>query len=501
MKKQILFIAILLIISFLPSVSAKEINQEKTCFIYFTGIGCPHCAKTDPVVLIDLLKHENIFVIEYEIYHHQENAQLLLEYNNRYNFGLGIPLIILNKEKYILGDYPILDNINSITKLRKNPCLLIKGPVNFDNLDLTALPGKPKIWTNKKILIKTSGGNNNKLLKNLLISSNISNLSSILEEINYKIIEPQPVALSGKNVYFDNAIQLNGWIFQWNGPSLKTSKCPSCPPPKEWSSCINGTKKRINYKCNEKTNFQCIAYEEIASCITEKEKLTIAKLISLAAVDAINPCALAVLTLMLIAILTYNPKKKRNILLAGLAFITSVFIMYLFYGLVIIKFFQIVQALTAIRLWLYKFLGFFAIILGILNIKDFIKYKPGGPCTEMPLSLRPKVQKIISKITSPQGAFGVGIFVTIFLLPCTIGPYVIAGGILSAFEIIKTIPPLLLYNLIFVMPMIAITLMIYGGLAKIEDVSGWKEKNIRNLHLIAGIIMFTLGIAMFFGFI
>ena len=47
------------------------------------------------------------------------------------------------------------------------------------------------------------------------------------------------------------------------------------------------------------------------------EGLTIAKIISLAIVDSINPCALAVLTLMLIAILTYNPKDKRNVLLIG----------------------------------------------------------------------------------------------------------------------------------------------------------------------------------------
>ncbi|GAG48195.1 unnamed protein product, partial [marine sediment metagenome] len=48
-------------------------------------------------------------------------------------------------------------------------------------------------------------------------------------------------------------------------------------------------------------------------------ELTLLQITSLAAIDAVNPCALAVLTLMLIAILTYNPKKKINILLAGFA--------------------------------------------------------------------------------------------------------------------------------------------------------------------------------------
>jgi len=231
------------------------------------------------------------------------------------------------------------------------------------------------------------------------------------------------------------------------------------------------------------------------------EGLTLTKIISLAVVDAVNPCAIAVLALMLIAIITYNPRDRKNVLLAGFAFVLSVFVMYFFYGLIIIKFLQIVQALTSVRLLLYKILGGIAVVIGILDIKDFFFYKPGGFATEMPLSLRPKVKKIISGITSPKGAFGVGLFVTLFLLPCTIGPYIIAGGILSFFEILSAIPWLLIYNIIFISPMVAITIIVYCGVSRVEDVSSWKEKNIRKLHLVAGIIMFLLGLGMLMGWI
>jgi len=230
-------------------------------------------------------------------------------------------------------------------------------------------------------------------------------------------------------------------------------------------------------------------------------ELNFPTIISLAAVDAVNPCAIAVLTLMLIAIMTYRPEKRRNVLLAGLAFTVSVYVMYFIYGLVIIRFFQVVQALTMVRLTLYKILGVAAIILGILNIKDFFRYTPGSLGTEMPMFMRPKVKKIIEGVTSPRGAFTVGIFVTVFLLPCTIGPYVIAGGILSAMELLGTIPWLLFYNIIFVSPMVAITALVYAGFTTVENVSGWKEKNIRHLHLIAGIIILLLGLAMFMGWV
>lgn len=243
---------------------------------------------------------------------------------------------------------------------------------------------------------------------------------------------------------------------------------------------------------------RCVKDEPL---VCERPEFTLSKVVSLAAVDAVNPCTLAVLTLMLIALFTYNPERKKNILLAGLAFIFSIYIMYLIYGFIIVKSFQFVSALTSIRFLLYKILGGLAILLGILNIKDFIKYKPGGVLTEMPMFLRPKVKKIISGITSPKGAFLVGVFVTLFLLPCTIGPYIICGGILSSFGLLKAIPWLLLYNLVFVLPMLAVVSVIYFGTARIEDVSGWKQRNIKYLHLIAGLIMLGLGLAMLFGWL
>jgi len=233
---------------------------------------------------------------------------------------------------------------------------------------------------------------------------------------------------------------------------------------------------------------------KIESEVFQGTKLTLIKVLSLALIDAINPCALAVLSLMLITILTYNPQKKRNVLLAGLAFVISVFIMYLFYGLVIIRSFQIIQALTSIRIWLYQALGAGAIILGVLKLRDF--FRAQAVCNTVP-----KVNKIISKVTSPIGAFVVGAFVTVFLLPCTIGPYIICGGILCSLDILKAFPLLLLYNFVFVLPMLIMVLIIYFGLSKIKDISSWQARNIKYLDLISGLIIVILGLAMVFSLI
>ena len=454
---------------FTPFSAAQD---DKFCAVYLTGIGCPHCAKTDPVLLGQLPgQYPNLVIIEYEIYQQRSNAKLVSEYNEGYDSAMGVPNLVVDMGNSVSGDRPILNYLPSeIEQGKNNPCPLLTGPEYFDSIDLNTLQGSPNVWANDRILMRTDGINaDSDTIKRLLFEDNVS---SVLEDIIHSPMRATPIAISGEHIYFDNAVNLGGWVFQWNGEY-------------PWADEIRSLPLETREYTQEGVD----------------TKLTSTKIVSLALVDSVNPCALAVLTLMLIAIITYNPKNKRNVLLAGFAFASSVFVMYLFYGLVIIHFFKVIQALTSMRIMLYKILGGAAIALGILQIKDFFRYKPGGLATEMPLKWRPKVKKVLSGITSPKGAFTVGAFVTIFLLPCTIGPYVIAGGILSTLDIVKTLPWLLVYNAIFVFPMVAITLAVYCGIAQVENVSEWKDKNIKYLHLIAGTIILLLGIAMVLGWV
>lgn len=471
MKIKNIFLILVILLLIVPIVSATSID-DASCAIYFTGIGCPYCANVDPVLFKDILPHHNVVIIEYEIYQKKINAPLLYSYNENHGTALGIPQLITNAQLYYAGDKKIIeecDKCDETLAFSDNICTLPNSTIELNELDFNELQGQPVIWYDNKVLIKKSDSDVSTETLRALLDSELdeATIDSILD-IEYEFIEAEDVPLSGTSISFDNALQLDGWILQWKDIDKIT-------PTGEKDS---------------KENIESIT-----------QKVTLWKVISLALVDAVNPCALAVLTMILLSIITYNPNKKKTILYSGLAFVAAVIIMYLIYGIVIIKFFQLIQAITSVRLILYKVLGVVAIGLGLLQIKDFITYKAGSFATEMPLSLRPKVKKLISRVTSPKGAFIVGLFVTLFLLPCTIGPYVIMGGILSAFAILKTLPLLLFYNLIFVLPMLVITIVVYFGVGKIDDVSAWKDKNTKILHLVAGIIIFLLGIAMLFGLI
>ena len=225
------------------------------------------------------------------------------------------------------------------------------------------------------------------------------------------------------------------------------------------------------------------------------KELTVPFLISLALVDSINPCAIAVLSLLMIAYMARNPNEKRKALLAGFLFIAAVYIVYFIYAVVLVQTFGVfLDQLAGSELIIYGLFSLFANALGVYNVKDFFWYQPGGLLREMPMSWRPRMQKILAGIESPKGGFLLGIFVTLFLLPCTIGPLIMACALLAKLGTIAAIPWLLLYNFVFVLPMVIIVIAIYVGLTMVENVVEWKDQNIKYLHLIAGLIMAGIGL-------
>jgi len=135
-------------------------------------------------------------------------------------------------------------------------------------------------------------------------------------------------------------------------------------------------------------------------------------------------------------------------------------------------------------------------LVGSLQIKDFFFYKQGSFATEMPIWMRSKAKRVIEKITSPTGAFFMGFIITLFLGPCTMAPLLVATETLSQLGLIGALPWLLYFNFIAVIPLIIITFAIYKGFKTAESVSQWRNKNIKIFHLIAGILLLSVGIAM-----
>ncbi|MFA6382954.1 MAG: cytochrome c biogenesis protein [Parcubacteria group bacterium] len=232
---------------------------------------------------------------------------------------------------------------------------------------------------------------------------------------------------------------------------------------------------------------------DVNSAIKEDKETSVAipVLLGAALVDAINPCAFAVLILLVATIIASQSRKKA--LLAGLLFSFSVFISYFLMGL------GLYSAIGAFNLpkIISIIVGIVAIILGLANLKDFFWYGKGF-VMEVPFSWRPRLQSLIKGVTSPIGAFGTGFLVSLFLLPCTSGPYLVILGLMAKkTEMAKAVSLLLLYNIIFIMPMIIITLAMYLGV-RAKKLEEFRQKNIKVLHLIAGAVMLFIGVYLLY---
>ncbi|MDD3145072.1 MAG: sulfite exporter TauE/SafE family protein [Candidatus Gracilibacteria bacterium] len=211
--------------------------------------------------------------------------------------------------------------------------------------------------------------------------------------------------------------------------------------------------------------------------------------------DSINPCAFAVMFILLSSILREQGNKK-TVLFAGALFTLSVFISYMAMGLGLYR----ALATTSSIFYLKLVVGIIGILVGLANLKDYFWYGKLFKM-EVPDSWRPKMWSILKKVVSPGGAFVVGFIVSLFLLPCTSGPYlVVLGYLASETQIINTwgYIYILIYNLIFILPMIAITFIVGTGYKNIADLREYKEANTEILHLITGIIMLLLGIYILF---
>ncbi|MBW2977892.1 hypothetical protein KY331_03545, partial [Candidatus Woesearchaeota archaeon] len=102
--------------------------------------------------------------------------------------------------------------------------------------------------------------------------------------------------------------------------------------------------------------------------IFDIKQLTLPAVIGAAAVDAINPCAFAVLIILLATILA--AKQKKKVLWAGLAFTTSIYISYFFMGLGLFSVIR-VAGLTSL---FYTVVAILAIFVGLFNLKDYLWY-------------------------------------------------------------------------------------------------------------------------------
>ncbi len=207
-------------------------------------------------------------------------------------------------------------------------------------------------------------------------------------------------------------------------------------------------------------------------------------------VDSINPCAFSIL-LLTIAFLFSLGRTRGNILKIGGIYISGLFFVYVLIGLGILQvlnFFGVPHFMSRVGATIL-------IIFGAINIINDIF--PKFPIKfGIPKSVHSRIGALMYKASLPT-AFILGALVGVFEFPCTGGPYLLVLGLLhDQSTYVKGLAYLLLYNLIFVLPLVLI-LLIASNPTLLEKVRGWQKEERRAMKLGAGLIMILLGLFIF----
>lgn len=214
----------------------------------------------------------------------------------------------------------------------------------------------------------------------------------------------------------------------------------------------------------------------------------------IAGLDAFNPCAFFVL-MFLLSLMVHAQSRSRMLLIGG--------IFVLFSGLI---YFVFMAAWLNVFLWIGELrlittiAGIVAVVIALINIKDFYWYKQGVSLT-IPESAKPGLYARMRNLVQ-AGSLGAMLVSTVLLaiaansyeLLCTAGFPMVYTRILTMEELptLTYYAYLAAYNFIYILPLLAIVVVfsIKFGSRRLSEDEG------RALKLVSGLMMLLLGIML-----
>ncbi len=209
-----------------------------------------------------------------------------------------------------------------------------------------------------------------------------------------------------------------------------------------------------------------------------------------AILDSINPCAFSVL-LVTIAFLLSIGKLRAKILGIGSAYILGLFLAYLGIGLGLLS----AMHLFSTPHFMAKVGAAAMIVLGVINLVN--ELFPRFPLKlRIPMAAHHRMAELMERASIPT-ALGLGALVGLCEFPCTGGPYLMAVGLLhDKTTQLQGFGYLLLYNLIFVLPLVLI-LAVATDARVLGRLERWQQGDKKSVRWIMGILMVLLGLLIF----
>lgn len=218
-------------------------------------------------------------------------------------------------------------------------------------------------------------------------------------------------------------------------------------------------------------------------------------------IDGINPCAFATL-IFFVSYLTLSGRRGKEVLFVGGAFALGVFLAYLAVGLGLYQLLEkLGDTLDVVAKIVYLVTGIFCIVLAVLSFIDYHKARHGeidDMMLKLPEPLRKRINATIRKGRKTSnyvfGSFVAGILVSFLELACTGQVY------LPTIIFVSSIPELrvqalfylVLYNLMFILPLVVIFVLVYFGTTS-KELTGFLQKRAALVKFAMGLVFIALG--------
>ena len=207
-------------------------------------------------------------------------------------------------------------------------------------------------------------------------------------------------------------------------------------------------------------------------------------------VDSINPCAFSIL-LLTIAFLFSIGQLRARILAIGGVYILGIFLAYIGIGLGILH----ALHLFSTPHFMGKLGALLMVVLGTINLLN--EFFPTFPIKlRIPGVAHHRMALLMDRASIPT-ALLLGMLVGLCEFPCTGGPYLMILGLLhDTSTYLNGLGYLLLYNLIFVLPLV-IVLLLASDKHVLDRVQAWQQQERKAMRVWLGIGMIALGVIIY----
>ena len=216
--------------------------------------------------------------------------------------------------------------------------------------------------------------------------------------------------------------------------------------------------------------------------------------------DGINPCAFATIVFF-ISYMNLVGRGRKEMLIAGGAFALAVFVTYLLVGLGTLSFMNYLNQFSGVAKCVYLLAATATFALAGLSLYDAVKAKQGKTkdiLLQLPRALKLRIHKVIRERTRTSGviagALVIGFVISALELVCTGQVYLPTLTFVAGIEGMRTyaIAYLLLYNLMFIVPLLVVFGCVYWGTTSMQ-LGSVLQRHLVTVKIGISILLFGLG--------